>query len=149
MSTPYVRPTGYVVNLLPDSIGVYARFFDITVERRSNGRWAVLRECKFLGMDGTWADAPRPSERKDGWLDAHRFDLDTALRLAKEAAPHVTAKGRTAAEVLARLLATGRIAHTGGNAEDCPACHGTNPDYPFICPGPDASVSQPGKEQTR
>lgn len=23
----------------------------------------------------------------------------------------------------------------GTNAEDCPACHGTNPDYPFLCPG--------------
>ena len=22
------------------------------------------------------------------------------------------------------------------NAEDCPACEGTNPPYPFICPGP-------------
>jgi hypothetical protein len=27
-------------------------------------------------------------------------------------------------------------AHTGSNAEDCPACEGTNPPYPFICPGP-------------
>lgn len=27
-------------------------------------------------------------------------------------------------------------AHVGGNAEDCPACGGTNPPYPFICPGP-------------
>lgn len=26
--------------------------------------------------------------------------------------------------------------HIGGNAEDCPACASTNPDYPFICPGP-------------
>ncbi|MGW8762350.1 hypothetical protein ACWGN5_07605 [Streptomyces sp. NPDC055815] len=23
----------------------------------------------------------------------------------------------------------------GANAEDCPACSGTNPPYPFICPG--------------
>jgi hypothetical protein len=32
--------------------------------------------------------------------------------------------------------------HIGGgaNAEDCPACSGTNPPYPFICPGePEAS----------
>ncbi|MFM9629407.1 hypothetical protein ACKI10_17490 [Streptomyces galilaeus] len=30
--------------------------------------------------------------------------------------------------------------HLGGraNAEDCPACKGTNPPYPFLCPGPDA-----------
>ncbi|MGW1405042.1 hypothetical protein [Streptomyces sp. NPDC002403] len=33
--------------------------------------------------------------------------------------------------------------HTGGNAEDCPACHGTNPPYPFICPG------QPGTRAGR
>ena len=31
-------------------------------------------------------------------------------------------------------------AHVGGNAEDCPACAGTNPDYPFICPGPDGTA---------
>jgi hypothetical protein len=24
----------------------------------------------------------------------------------------------------------------GANAETCPACKGTNPPYPFICPGP-------------
>lgn len=27
----------------------------------------------------------------------------------------------------------------GTNAEDCPACRGTNPDYPFLCPGPTAA----------
>ena len=27
----------------------------------------------------------------------------------------------------------------GTNAEDCPACEGTNPPYPFLCPGPPAS----------
>lgn len=27
----------------------------------------------------------------------------------------------------------------GANAEDCPACEGTNPPYPFICPGPNAT----------
>ncbi|BBC30045.1 hypothetical protein SGFS_013390 [Streptomyces graminofaciens] len=34
--------------------------------------------------------------------------------------------------------------HVGGrvNAEDCPACEGTNPPYPFICPGPSA-VEEP------
>jgi hypothetical protein len=31
--------------------------------------------------------------------------------------------------------------HTGGNAEDCPACAGTNPPYPFICPRPAAAPS--------
>jgi hypothetical protein len=32
------------------------------------------------------------------------------------------------------------VAHLGGqaNAENCPACKGTNPPYPFLCPGPAA-----------
>ncbi|MGC5534279.1 hypothetical protein [Streptomyces sp. SR-10] len=31
----------------------------------------------------------------------------------------------------------------GTNAEDCPACKGTNPDYPFLCPGPPAVPAAP------
>lgn len=48
-------------------------------------------------------------------------------------------------ELVAGLRDTGRQAaasappsrHIGqqANAEDCPACHGTNPPYPFLCPG--------------
>ncbi|MFB8101324.1 hypothetical protein ACFC3O_00555 [Streptomyces sp. NPDC056007] len=36
----------------------------------------------------------------------------------------------------------------GTNAEDCPACKGTNPDYPFLCPGPPAAPAAP-EEPTR
>jgi hypothetical protein len=28
--------------------------------------------------------------------------------------------------------------HTGGNAEDCPACSPTTPAYPFLCPATEA-----------
>ncbi|WP_405924894.1 hypothetical protein [Streptomyces sp. NBC_00035] len=40
------------------------------------------------------------------------------------------------------------VAHIGGqaNAEDCPACTGSHLPYPFICPGPEGVVSQPGGE---
>jgi hypothetical protein len=44
--------------------------------------------------------------------------------------------------------------HIGGraNAEDCPACEGTNPPYPFTCPGEtcprcEGSKVEPGTEQ--
>ncbi|MGW7247731.1 hypothetical protein [Streptomyces decoyicus] len=30
----------------------------------------------------------------------------------------------------------------GGNAEDCPRCTGTNPPYPFLCPGHPAEAQQ-------
>lgn len=38
---------------------------------------------------------------------------------------------------------TTAAAHTGGNAEDCDACAGTNPPYPFTCPGPDDETPEP------
>lgn len=43
----------------------------------------------------------RPSEREDEWLAAHRFDLDTALELAKATAPNVTVNGFTVEKALA------------------------------------------------
>lgn len=110
MPTLYVHARKHVVNLLPDNLGVYAQQFEISVEwRGGDDRWAVVRHDQYLSADGAWDAAPPVAEREDDWLPAHRFNLDTALRLAKEAAPHVTVKGRTAAEVRARLTATGRI----------------------------------------
>lgn len=44
----------------------------------------------------------------------------------------------TSLQETARQAAAGsNPQHIGGgaNAEDCPACDGTNPPYPFICPG--------------
>ncbi|MGW9375680.1 hypothetical protein ACWGVR_37385, partial [Streptomyces xanthophaeus] len=56
-----------------------------------------------LGSDGTWEYEMRPSEREDEWLDAHRFDLDTALKLARDQAPLVTVNGFTVDDALKRL----------------------------------------------
>ncbi|MFJ8049283.1 hypothetical protein [Streptomyces luteogriseus] len=39
--------------------------------------------------------------------------------------------------------------HRGGNAEDCPACSGTNPPYPFICPGPAQAADEDALRATR
>ncbi|WP_406123052.1 hypothetical protein OHQ89_12660 [Streptomyces canus] len=128
MAEPYVRPTQYVINLLPehaDPGDIYA----ITVEYRGDNRWAVLRHSLCLSADGRWDRERVSSEREEEWLDAHRFDLATAKRLATEQATDIAPakwRGRDS-----------RPQHVGGgaNAEDCPACHGTNPPYPFICPG--------------
>lgn len=35
----------------------------------------------------------------------------------------------------AEAVAPGPAIPPGGNAEDCPRCEGTNPPYPFLCPG--------------
>ncbi|MFJ7417947.1 hypothetical protein ACIQXD_04960 [Streptomyces uncialis] len=92
----------YEVSLLPvDNINhaIYA----IGVEHRGGDRWAVVRQRECLGADGTWSWEPIPSERGGEWLAAHCFDLDTALRLARAAAPHVTVNGRSAAQVASGL----------------------------------------------
>lgn len=96
-----VQATEYTVSCIPeDNINSFS--FGLTVRYRGGGRWAVQRgEHACLGADGTWADGVKPYDRGDDWLAAHRFDLDTALRLAKDAAPHVTVNGYTVADVLA------------------------------------------------
>jgi hypothetical protein len=97
---PTVTITRYEVSCLPqDHIDRDA--FAIVVEWRGLGRWAVLRRSSCLGADGKWEWEPQPSSREDDWLETHRFDLDTALRLAKEQAPLITVNGFTVEQALA------------------------------------------------
>ncbi len=88
----------YTVSVLPADHDA-ARHFTITVEHRGRDRWAVCHLGRCLSAGGGWSDEPRPSDATDEWLDGHRFDLDTALRLAEQAAPGLVCNGRTAAEV--------------------------------------------------
>jgi hypothetical protein len=98
---PQVHSTGYTVSCLPyDDINAEA--FSIQVDYTGHGRWAVRqRGRRCLAADGRWDWEPIPSERTDEWLAKYRFDLDTALRLAKEQAPLIKVNGRTVEQVLA------------------------------------------------
>lgn len=99
-----IRTTQQVVSCLPaDHIDhdTYA----VTVEWRGDAQWAVLRGHWCLGRDGAWDFEPIPAEREDGWLAAHRFTEQEALRLAVEWAPKILSNGRTAAEVAAQAVA--------------------------------------------
>lgn len=98
---PHVQATRYEVSLLPDT-DINHLTYVIAVEDRGNGRWAVVRHRQCMNANGEWSWESIPSEREEEWLAEHRFDLDTALRLAKEAAPGVTVNGRTALEVWRR-----------------------------------------------
>jgi hypothetical protein len=73
----------------------------INVEYRGRDKWAVLRRGACLSSSGTWDYEPQPSSREDDWLDRHRFDLDTALELAKQHAPNMTINGASIAEIVA------------------------------------------------
>lgn len=94
-----VTATAYSVSCLPMDHREHGHF-EITVEWRGNDRWAVIHGGYCLGTDGEWEYERQPSSRADEWLASHRFDLDEALRLAKQEAPHVTCNGWTVARAL-------------------------------------------------
>lgn len=96
-----VEITRYEVSVLPHD-DVNRPSFTITVEARGAGRWAVCRHRQCLDANGMWSWESVPSERTDEWLAAHRFDLDTALRLARKKAPHLVTNGHTAVDAYRR-----------------------------------------------
>jgi hypothetical protein len=116
----YQRVTEYKVSVFPDRMAnskdrmaaSEADTWSLTVAWRGQNRWSVMRFSECLGADGEWDWEAGPSSREDDWLAAHRFDLDTALRLAAEHAPKVTVNGITALEILAKHEA--RAASRGG-----------------------------------
>lgn len=101
-----VRATTYTVCALPLN-DEDAHPFWITVEWRGDDRYAVCRSRRCLGADGEWSWESIPSEREDEWIATHRFDLDTALRLAEGAAPHVSVNGKTPADLINARIARG------------------------------------------
>jgi len=115
---PVATPTRYVVSCLPE--GHDDRYtYTVQVEYRGEGWWSVRCRGQYLAADGTrspgfaWSlgpDEPATEADMDAfdkeqavWLAAHRFDHDTALRLAREQAPQLTYRGRTVADVLAAV----------------------------------------------
>jgi hypothetical protein len=109
---PHVLAVEYTVNCVPDD-DLDSHAFEIRVQYRGNGRYAVIRHGhSCLGADGTWDQGVKPYGRGDNWLDAHRFDLETALALAKEAAPHITVNGFTVTDAIA--MQTKRAERDGG-----------------------------------
>lgn len=93
--------TEHTVCALPEG-NVNYWHYAVKVAYRGDGLWAVLNGGYCLGADGDWDYEPSPSGRDDAWLATHRFDEETALRLAAEIAPTVEVNGFTVADVLAR-----------------------------------------------
>jgi hypothetical protein len=87
--TVTVTVTAYTVTAVTNPL--YEGIYDIRVEQvPDTGKWAVRRMNHALSKKGNWDWENLPSNREDDWLAEHRFDLDTALRLAREAAPDIT-----------------------------------------------------------
>jgi hypothetical protein len=98
---PTVHAVEYTVNCVPED-NFESHCWEIRVQYRGNGRYAVIQHGNLcLGRDGTWDHGVKEYDRGDAWLDNHRFDLDTALQLAKEQAPLVTVNGYTVTQAIA------------------------------------------------
>ncbi|MGW0577334.1 hypothetical protein ACWD25_15455 [Streptomyces sp. NPDC002920] len=102
-----VQPTAYVVSCLPE--GHDERLtYTVNVVYRGAGLYAVKRNLKFADAAGTWEYEPgwpedggqADADAEEAWLAAHRFDHDTALKLARELAPTLTYRGRTVTDAL-------------------------------------------------
>jgi hypothetical protein len=94
-----VQPTEYYVGVLPQD-DVNASTWSCRVVYRGFGKWAVARGGQCLNRYLEWAWEPSPSSRDDDWLTYHRFELDDAIELAKQVAPHIRVNGKTATEIL-------------------------------------------------
>jgi hypothetical protein len=98
---PTVTATEYTVSCLPiDHIDRH--HFEIKVAWRGPDQFAVMEGPYCLGADGDWEYEMQPSSRTDKWLAGHRFPLDEALALARDAAAEMTCNGHTVADALAR-----------------------------------------------
>ena len=122
---PIVQRTEYWVSCLPED-DINASAFTLVVRYRGGGRWAVGRgstsDVPCMNAAGEWSygvewedEGVEPStdeefasynRARDEWMDAHRFDEETALRLAKQHAPQMTVNGWTVADALARREAS-------------------------------------------
>jgi hypothetical protein len=98
---PSVQTTGYQLFWFPED-DPDAFVWSLTVEWRGGETWAVCHHRYCLSATGEWDFEVRPSEREEGWVAAHRFNLDTALSLAKEAGPKLNINGFTIADLLAK-----------------------------------------------
>lgn len=88
----FVSVTRYEVScLLPDHREY--KNYKINVERHRDGRWSANDGFRELNVNGEWGLV--------AYGVRHRHDEETALRLARQAAPHMTCNGHTMAEALA------------------------------------------------
>ncbi len=94
---PVVQATRYTVSCMPEGAAPDAHVFALHVERNLDGSWIVTDGWGYLAANGIWGD-PMGLRSPE-----YRHDLDTALRLAKAAAPNVIVNGMTPAGALARI----------------------------------------------
>jgi hypothetical protein len=108
MTDARVTASSYEVSIWPEECsGMDQAMYCCSVVYSGYGNWSVRRggassDAPVLGADGEWHHERLPSDRTRKELARDRFDLETALRLARDMAPRVTLNGLTAEQALAR-----------------------------------------------
>jgi hypothetical protein len=92
--------TEFVVSAHPDRESINWDSFAIRVKDCGRYGWGVLRWSRCMNRAGKWVNQPDRDDRDDAWFAEHRFDLDTALRMARAEAPHLRVNGSSLADVL-------------------------------------------------
>jgi hypothetical protein len=64
-------------------IGMDEHGYQITVEKRADGRWAVVHLSFVLNTDNQWEYERLPSNREDSFKDRTRFPFDIAMHKAE------------------------------------------------------------------
>lgn len=105
-----------------------ARILDSCIRETERAEKAEATTTRVIALYDQWVNAGPPplGTSMARWWDRRLVEIRGAIHAG---APDVDTEP----------------VHIGGqtNAEDCPACTGTNPDYPFICPGPAAEQPAP------
>lgn len=96
------RVTQYVVSAVPEGLCTDSYAWNLTVEWRDHGLWAVTHHGYCLTDTGRWEYEVRPSERTEEWIKHRRFPLKEALRLAHAQAPKVCINGFRPADLIAK-----------------------------------------------
>lgn len=93
-----------------------------------NAAQVKILRAVIVMLSGLLPDEPGPMDDHEGGSANNCYGCvkDMAEACAREVCPK---------PVATPLYPNAK--HRGGNAEDCQACDGTNPPYPFLCPGPE------------
>jgi hypothetical protein len=91
-----VEVTSYRIALLPHEHPMRG-FAAITVRLCDSGRWQVDRLGFLLDVQGRWEQAGKHTRE---WREEREFDLETAIRLARAAAPLVLVGDSTVGALL-------------------------------------------------
>jgi hypothetical protein len=76
------------------------------------GKWAVRHLGRVYDINGEEVWEPSPSNREDDFLERTRFDLETALKIARRVAPAVVVNGLTAVEAYERYGSKPKVEET-------------------------------------